>query len=73
MAVSLSIEFIAHYEEGVLRDILCGGADGCGAVVGDREQHVKWHERMFPYDVPLERTLDGQPVFPQPGPTITGK
>lgn len=62
--MKLRIEFSPiHHPGSPSVTILCGGDDGCGSAVIDTHRHLKWHEKMFPYDVPL----------PKSGPTITGK
>lgn len=62
MAVNLRIEFMPWYSPGepLTR---CGGDDGCGLLVGDMEQHRKWHENAI-----------GHPdALPKSGSTVKGK
>jgi hypothetical protein len=42
----MKIEFLAFYKPGV-HLLLCGGDDGCGALIGDAEAHAKWHQRIL--------------------------
>lgn len=43
--VNLRIEFLSkHYLS--VPTVVCGGDDGCGALVGDTDQHLKWHNRV---------------------------
>lgn len=41
----MRIEYLAFYKPGV-HFLLCGGDDGCGALVGDADAHTKWHEKI---------------------------
>jgi hypothetical protein len=44
--MSMKIEFIPWYRAGVAL-VLCGGDDGCGALIGDADLHRKWHDPVF--------------------------
>lgn len=54
MSANLKIEFMTSYQAGVPL-MRCGGDDGCGSMVVDTDQHLKWHEKMFPYDAPMPK------------------
>lgn len=43
----MKIEFLSWYIPGGALT-LCGGDDGCGALVANTETHLKWHEKMQP-------------------------
>jgi hypothetical protein len=43
------IEFIPWYRAGVAL-VLCGGDDGCGALIGDADLHRKWHVRSDQFE-----------------------